>query len=86
MAYVHSTEYPKCLSVEMTVRIKDCCGSHEYQLTDPRKTAGLMDSSQFIQVGNENVELTTTDSRNLPLLKICGHLQISLLVQRDCPH
>lgn len=80
MAYVHSTEYPNCLSVEMTAQIKGCCGAHEYHLTEPRRAAGLMGSSQFIQVGSEKVELTTSDSRNLPLLKICGHLQIFLLI------
>lgn len=80
MAYVHSTEYPNCLSVEMTAQIKACCSSHEYHLAEPRKAAGLMGSSQFIQVGNEKVELRTSHSRNFPLLKICGHLQIFLLV------
>lgn len=75
-----TTEYPNCFSVEMTAQIKDCCGSHEYHLTEPRKASGQMGSSQFIWVGNEKVELTTSDSRNLPLLKICGHLQVSLLV------
>lgn len=85
MAYVHSKEYPNCLSVEMTAQIKGCCGAHEYHLTEPRRAAGLMGSWQFIQVGSEKTELTS-DSWNLPLLKICGHLQIFLLIWRDCPH
>lgn len=78
MAYVHSTEYPNCLSVEMTAQMKGC-GSHECHFTEPRKATGLMGSSQFIWVGSEKVELTS-DSRNLPLLKICGQLRVSLLV------
>lgn len=81
MAYVHSTEHPNCLSVEMEAQIKDC-SSHEYHLTEPRKAAGLMDSSQFIQVVNENVELTPSDSMNLPLKDLWPFANILIGLKR----
>lgn len=87
MTYMRSTEYPNCLSVEMTAQIKGRLGSHEYHLTHrAKKAAGMMGSSQLIRAGNDKGELTTSGSRTPLLSKICGYLQIFLLVWRGCPH
>ena len=43
MAYVRSTEYPDCLSVEMTAQIKGHLGSHEYHLTHRAKKSSWTD-------------------------------------------
>lgn len=43
MSYVSSTEYPDCLSVEMTAQIKGHLGSHEYHLTQGAKKSSRTD-------------------------------------------
>lgn len=43
MTYMRSTEYPNCLSVEVTAQIKGGLGSHEYHLTHRAKKSSWND-------------------------------------------